>query len=148
MKNLTLSISFFAMSFGLLGQTSSQTKTLITGEVENWEIIQRITNSVDTSTYFYYRFKNMEYQYLDDYASMIFSQQSDLDTLATKLKELANMETKINMTITVGRSVALSIVDFTDAIYIESLGDGYTRISRSNAIKLADEILANSYLLK
>lgn len=146
MKNLTLSISFLTFSIGLFGQTT-QTKTLVKGDVEKWEINQRISNGTDTSTYFYYRFRNMEYQYLDDYASILYSSKSDLETFATKLKEIANMETKINMSVTVG-SVVLSIVDFSDAVYCEYLGDGFTGFTRQNAIKLADEILANSYLLK
>jgi hypothetical protein len=85
---------------------------------------------------------------LKDYASILYSKKADLDTFAVKLKELANMETKINMTVSIGRSVTLSIVDFTDSIYIESLGDGYTMITRKNAIKLAEELLVNSSYLK
>jgi len=148
MKNLILSLSFMTASFMVFSQTTTQSKTLVKGTVEGWEIVQKISNSVDTTTYFYYSFRNMEYTHLKDYASILYSKKADLDTFAVKLKELANMETKINMTVTVGRSVAISIVDFSDGMYIESLGDGYTGITRQNAIKLADEILLNSHLLK
>jgi hypothetical protein len=148
MKNLILSLSFMTASFVAFSQTTTQSKTLVKGTVEGWEIIQKITNSVDTTTYFYYGFRNMKYTQLKDYASILYSKKADLDTFAVKLKELANMETKINMTVSIGRSVTLSIVDFTDSIYIESLGDGYTMITRKNAIKLAEELLVNSSYLK
>jgi len=148
MKNLILSLSFMTTSFIGFTQSSTQTKTIAKGTVVDWEISQRIYNNVDTMTFFYYGFKNMKYQYLNDYSSIMFSTKADLDTFAVKLTELANMETKINMTISIGRAVTMSIVDFTDAIYLDVAGDGYTTISRKNAIKLAEELLVNSSYLK
>jgi len=103
MKNLILSLSFMTASFVAFSQTTTQSKTLVKGTVEGWEIIQKITNSVDTTTYFYYGFRNMKYTQLKDYASILYSKKADLDTFAVKLKELANMETKINMTVSIGR---------------------------------------------
>lgn len=144
MKKLILSLSL-AFSFNAFNQTNETTK-LVTGKVDKWYIEQSISNSKDTTTYFYWGFKNMDYNYITDIASILFIKKTDLDTLALRLKEITLTEKGVEKSITY-KGVRLSTTAY-DGIIIYIVNDGWTMLNRKLCNELADEFLANSYFLK
>jgi hypothetical protein len=90
-------------------------------------------------------FQNMKYQYITDIWSLYFISKSEMTEFATKLNEFALLG-KENVSETIG-DYKLQIYDFSNGVYITDKEGKYTMIPKKKAIKLAEEILANAYLL-
>ena len=119
-------------------------KTLSSSSL-GWEINQVIQEEADTNVYFYMGFQNMKYQYITDIWSLYFISKSEMTEFATKLNEFALLG-KENVSETIG-DYKLQIYDFSNGVYITDKEGKYTMIPKKKAIKLAEEILANVYLL-
>ena len=144
MKKITISI---AMLMGLNGFSQmTETKKILVG-TGRWEIEMSIENGMDTSTYFYWGFQNMEYTHIVDRASIFFHEKNDLIEFAEGLKALALKESRVNVRIKLDR-YSLALNDFSNNIYVEDENGKDTYITKRMAVKMADEFIANANLLR
>ncbi len=126
----------------------TETKKLASGTgVRDWKIEMEIKNGSDTSTYFYYGYQNARYTHITDIGSVFLTEQSELIDFANALKIFATKENGVQIQLTIGRT-SIKLYDFSNNIYIEDEDDKYTIISKKNANKLADELLANAKFLR
>jgi hypothetical protein len=139
-----LFILIFLVSQFSIAQKEVQ-KTLASSPL-GWEISQVIRDDADTNVYFFMGFQNMKYQYITDIWSLYFVSKSEMTEFATKLNEFALLG-KENISETIG-DYKLQIFDFSNGVYVTDKEGKFTLIPKKKAIKLAEELLANVYLLR
>jgi hypothetical protein len=139
-----LFILIFLVSQFSIAQKEVQ-KTLSSSPL-GWEISQVIRDDADTNVYFFMGFQNMKYQYITDIWSLYFVSKSEMTEFATKLNEFALLG-KENISETIG-DYKLQIFDFSNGVYVTDKEGKFTLIPKKKAIKLAEELLANVYLLR
>jgi hypothetical protein len=143
MKTYLFILIFLVSEFSI---AQKEVRKTLSSSPLGWEINQVIRDAADTNVYFYMGFQNMKYQYITDIWSLYFISKSEMTEFATKLNEFALLG-KENVSETIG-DYKLQIYDFSNGVYITDKEGKYTMIPKKKAIKLAEEILANAYLLR
>lgn len=138
------------MSFNTFSQTS-ETKVIAKSEIKfDWVIEQSVTNG-DTSTYFYWRYRNLEYQYITDYGSIFITSKDKLIELGNKLIELGNKLPEISsgerISVNIDKNISLTISSITKNVYVYS-DNKYTYLPKKASILLGEEIIKYAYLLE
>ncbi len=144
MKKIMVSVAILIATNGF--SQMSETKKLATGKV-GWEINMQIKNGVDTTVYFYYSYQNKKYKQITDFGSLYMEQKEDLIKLANALKIFSKKESGVELNFK-SFGYELRLYDFSEDVYIVDYNDKYTYITKSEANKLADELLANAKFLR
>jgi hypothetical protein len=146
MKRIMVSVALLIATNGF--SQMSETKKMASGTgLYKWKIEMDIKNGSDTSTYFYYGYQNARYTHITDIGSVFLTEQSELIDFANALKIFATKENGVQIQLTIA-GTSIRLYDFSNNIYIEDEDDKYTIISKKNANKLADELLANAKFLR
>ncbi len=145
---LVLALMLGNLSYAQTERQSLKKGVLTPGSVlPAWEFTKIIENESDTSVYFHLGFNNEKYQYITDIGGFIISEEEDLQNFINGLSKLASKEKGVNMDLEVS-GITLRIYDFSNSIYIEDRRDKYMTISKKEALKLAQSLQENKYLLK
>ena len=112
-----------------------------------FEISQVIKNDVDTLTYMFWGYQNAKYQHITDIGSVFIITNLELVAFANKLIEFGNIKTVVNQRETVSGTTLL-LYDFSKYIYVEDKDGKYTILSKSEAIKLGNDMLNVAHYLK
>jgi hypothetical protein len=143
MKKIMISVAILIAQNGFSQMT--ETKKLAYGKV-GWEINMQIKNGVDTTVYFYYSYQNKKYKQITDFGSLYMEQKEDLIKLANALKIFSKKESGVELNFK-SFGYELRLYDFSEDVYIVDYNDKYTYITKSEANKMADELLANAKFL-
>ena len=123
---------------------------------KDWKIEKRTfcySGVCDTTVYFNWHFKNLEYQYIIDIGNVYFNDQKELENFSYKLIEFSNKENNNDIYMCIIKSTDKRMSDYIifrnlprvigkDKIGIW-VGEKFTVLSKSNARKLGDEIKSN-----
>ncbi len=109
---------------------------------------QEIINHQDTSVYFFWSYKNMAYQYLSDYTSIIISDTNTLLKFANELINLGSKDEKLDIDVSINNKIRLRLYDFSRNIYIIDEDGKYTTITRKMAISIGVWLKEKYYLIK
>ena len=140
------------ISVALLIATNSfsqmtETKKIASGTAVDWKIVMNIKNGTDTVTYFYYGYQNAKYTQITDIGAICTQSKQELIDIANGLKTLATKEKGVQLELNINK-YSLRLYDFSNNIYIQDEDGKYTQVSKKNAIKMADEFLANAKFLR
>lgn len=135
MKTLLL-LSLVALSLNINAQT--RTRKTIATEV-NFAVHETITGQ-DTMVYYYFSFKNMKYQHISDYGSILLHTKAQVIEMSEKLKELAEAEAKTVVTFT-AKEYSLARYDFSNNIYLQDSKGKYTTLNKKQALKTSEGLL-------
>lgn len=145
MKKIMVSVAIFIASNSFSQMT--ETKKIASGTAVDWKIVMNIKNGTDTVTYFYYGYQNLKYTHITDLGSIFTDEKQELIDIANALKTLATKEKGIQLELKVGKYL-LSLYDFSNNIYIEDEDRKYTYVTKKQALKMADEFIANAKFLR
>jgi hypothetical protein len=145
MKNLFLVILLF-ITVSVEAQ-SEKHEVIAQGLNPKWEISRRITNGVDTVTYFYMGYQNKKYQYITDIGSIVFTRKSDFAAFAEMLWVMADMEKGVDYTDKVGIAT-LARYPFSRNVYIIDRGGKYTYLTKGQISRMVPLLEQNLHLLK
>jgi hypothetical protein len=145
MKKIMVSVALLiaANSFSQM----TETKKLATGTTANWKIVMNIKNGSDTVTYFYYGYQNAKYTHITDVGAICTESNQELIDISNGLKTLATKEKGVQLELKVGK-YSLSLYDFSNNIYIQDEDGKYTYVTKKQAVKMADEFIANAKFLR
>ena len=140
------------ISVALLIATNSfsqmtETKKIASGTAVDWKIVMNIKNGTDTVTYFYYGYQNAKYTQITDIGAICTQSKQELIDIANGLKTLATKEKGVQLELNINK-YSLRLYDFSNNIYIQDEDGKYTQVSKKNAIKMADEFIANAKFLR
>ena len=145
MKKIMVSVAIFIASNSFSQMT--ETKKLASGTAVDWKIVMNIKNGTDTVTYFYFGYQNAKYTQITDVGAICTQSKQELIDIANGLKTLSTKEKGVNIELKVG-VYTLSLYDFTNNVYIEDEDRKYTYVTKKQAVKMADEFLANAKFLR
>jgi hypothetical protein len=145
MKKIMISVAILIAQNGFSQMT--ETKKLATGKTANWKIVMNIKNGTDTVTYFYYGYQNAKYTHITDIGAICTESNQELIDISNGLKTLASKENGVQIELTVGK-YSIRLYDFSNNIYIEDEEGKYTYVTKKQAVKMADEFIANANFLR
>jgi hypothetical protein len=145
MKKIMVSVAIFIASNSFSQMT--ETKKIASGTAVDWKIVMNIKNGTDTVTYFYYGYQNAKYTQITDIGAICTQSKQELIDIANGLKTLATKEKGVQLELNINK-YSLRLYDFSNNIYIQDEDGKYTQVSKKNAIKMADEFLANAKFLR
>ena len=145
MKKIMVSVAIFIATNSFSQMT--ETKKLATGTAANWRIVMNIKNGTDTVTYFYYGYQNAKYTQITDIGAICTESNQELIDISNGLKTLATKEKGVQLELKVGK-YSLSLYDFSNNIYIQDEDGKYTYVTKKQAVKMADEFIANAKFLR
>jgi hypothetical protein len=145
MKKIMISVAIFIATNGFAQMT--ETKILAQG-TGKWQIKMDIKNGADTTTFFYYSFKNQAYKYVNDIGSVYLLEEEELIDFANALKTLVAKKEKVDVTINMGWYSVSLFANIPNEINIRDEDGQYTYITKITATKMANEFLANAKLLR
>ena len=145
MKKIMVSVAILIASNSFSQVT--ETKKLATGTAVDWKIVMNIKNGTDTVTYFYYGYQNAKYTQITDIGAICTQSKQELIDIANGLKTLATKEKGVQLELNINK-YSLRLYDFSNNIYIQDEDGKYTQVSKKNAIKMADEFIANAKFLR
>jgi hypothetical protein len=145
MKKIMISVAIFIASNSFSQMT--ETKKLASGTAVDWKIVMNIKNGTDTVTYFYFGYQNAKYTQITDVGAICTQSKQELIDIANGLKTLSTKEKGVNIELKVG-VYTLSLYDFTNNVYIEDEDRKYTYVTKKQAVKMADEFIANAKFLR
>lgn len=140
-----ISVAIFIASNSFSQMT--ETKKIATGTTANWKIVMNIKNGSDTVTYFYYGYQNAKYTHITDIGAICTESNQELIDISNGLKTLATKEKGVQLELKVGK-YSLSLYDFSNNIYIQDEDGKYTYVTKKQAVKMADEFIANAKFLR
>ena len=144
MKKIMVSVAILIASNSF--SQMIETKKLASG-TDNWRIDMEIQDGKDTMTYFYYGYKNLAYKHIVDYGSIYLEKKKELIDVSNALRSLSKKETGSQIQVKV-LSYEFRLYDFSDEVYIVDNNDKYTHVSKEDALKMADEFIANAKFLR
>ena len=145
MKKIMVSVAIFIATNSFSQMT--ETKKIATGTAAEWKIVMNVKNGTDTVTYFYFGYQNAKYTQITDVGAICTQSKQELIDIANGLKTLSTKEKGVNIELKVG-VYTLSLYDFTNNVYIEDEDRKYTYVTKKQAVKMADEFLANAKFLR
>ena len=145
MKKIMISVAILIASNSFSQMT--ETKKIASGTAVDWKIVMNIKNGTDTVTYFYYGYQNAKYTQITDIGAICTQSKQELIDIANGLKTLATKEKGVQLELNINK-YSLRLYDFSNNIYIQDEDGKYTQVSKKNAIKMADEFLANAKFLR
>ena len=139
------------ISVALLIATNSfsqmiETKKLASG-TDGWKIDMEIKDGKDTMTYFYYGYQNLAYKHIVDYGSIYLEKKSELIEVSNALRSLSKKQSGEQVQVKI-LNYEFRLYDFSDEVYIIDYNDKYTHVSKEDALKMADEFIANAKFLR
>lgn len=145
MKKIMISVALLIATNSFSQMT--ETKKIATGTAAEWKIVMNVKNGIDTVTYFYYGYQNAKYTHITDLGAIYTDEKQELIDIANALNTLSTKEKGVQVELKVGK-YSLSIYDFSNNIYIEDEDRKYTYVTKKQAVKMADEFLANAKFLR
>ena len=145
MKKIMISVALLIATNSFSQMT--ETKKIASGTAVDWKIVMNIKNGTDTVTYFYYGYQNAKYTQITDIGAICTQSKQELIDIANGLKTLATKEKGVQLELNINK-YSLRLYDFSNNIYIQDEDGKYTQVSKKNAIKMADEFLANAKFLR
>ena len=145
MKRIMVSVAILIATNSFSQMT--ETKKIASGTTVDWKIVMNIKNGTDTVTYFYYGYQNAKYTQITDIGAICTQSKQELIDIANGLKTLATKEKGVQLELNINK-YSLRLYDFSNNIYIQDEDGKYTQVSKKNAIKMADEFLANAKFLR
>jgi hypothetical protein len=147
MRKIILTVGGLILANVSIGQMIERKKIASGVCVSKWDIVMRIENNIDTTTFFYYGYQNKKYTQITDIGSVFLTHQDELIDFANGLKTMSTKENGIQLELNIG-SHSLRLYDFSNDIYIEDKDGKYTHITKKQANKFADELILNSKYLR
>jgi hypothetical protein len=144
MKKIIISAAMLIATNSFSQMTIS--KKIATG-TGRWDITMDVKNGMDTSTYFYYSFKNQAYKYINDIGSIYLTEQEELIDFANALKTLVAKKGKVDVMIDMGNYSLNLFANIPNEINIRDNDGRYTYITKITATKMANEFLLNAKYL-
>ena len=145
MKRIMVSVAILIATNSFSQMT--ETKKIASGTTVDWKIVMNIKNGTDTVTYFYYGYQNAKYTQITDIGAICTQSKQELIDIANGLKTLATKEKGVQLELNINK-YSLRLYDFSNNIYIQDEDGKYTQVSKKNAIKMADEFIANAKFLR
>jgi hypothetical protein len=145
MKKIMISVALLIATNGFSQMT--ETKKIASGSSAEWKIVMNVKNGTDTVTYFYYGYQNAKYTHITDIGAICTESKQELIDISNGLKTLATKEKGVQLELKVGK-YSLSLYDFSNNIYIEDEDGKYTYVTKKQAVKMADEFIANAKFLR
>jgi hypothetical protein len=145
MKKIMVSVAILIATNGFSQMT--ETKKIASGSSAEWKIVMNVKNGTDTVTYFYYGYQNAKYTHITDIGAICTESKQELIDISNGLKTLATKEKGVQLELKVGK-YSLSLYDFSNNIYIEDEDGKYTYVTKKQAVKMADEFIANAKFLR
>jgi hypothetical protein len=145
MKKIMISVAILIAQNGFSQMT--ETKKLASGKTANWKIVMNIKNGTDTVTYFYYGYQNAKYTHITDIGAICTQDKQELIDISNALKTLSEKEKGVQVELNINK-YSLRLYDFSNNIYIEDEEGKYTYVTKKQAVKMADEFLANAKFLR
>ena len=145
MKKIMISVALLIATNSFSQMT--ETKKIASGTAVDWKIVMNIKNGTDTVTYFYYGYQNAKYTQITDIGAICTQSKQELIDIANGLKTLATKEKGVQLELNINK-YSLRLYDFSNNIYIQDEDGKYTQVSKKNAIKMADEFIANAKFLR
>jgi hypothetical protein len=106
-----------------------------------------VKNGTDTVTYFYYGYQNAKYTHITDIGAICTQDKQELIDISNALKTLSEKEKGVQVELNINK-YSLRLYDFSNNIYIEDEEGKYTYVTKKQAVKMADEFLANAKFLR
>ena len=145
MKKIMVSVALLIATNGFAQMT--ETKKIASGTVADWKIVMNIKNGTDTVTYFYYGYQNAKYTHITDIGAICTQNKQELIDISNALKTLSEKEKGVQVELNINK-YSLRLYDFSNNIYIEDEEGKYTYVTKKQAVKMADEFLANAKFLR
>jgi hypothetical protein len=144
MKKVILTV---AMMVSFIAMAQRETKTLASGLNPKWKYQMVIENQTDTMTYFSFTFQNQKYQYISDIGVVSFITQDEVIKFCDAIRELSAKEKGTELTYTVV-GIELSVLEFSNSIYIQDRSGKYFSIGKTQAVNFANEIQKHVNILR
>jgi hypothetical protein len=125
----------------------TETKKIASGSSAEWKIVMNVKNGTDTVTYFYYGYQNAKYTHITDIGAICTQDKQELIDISNALKTLSEKEKGVQVELNINK-YSLRLYDFSNNIYIEDEEGKYTYVTKKQAVKMADEFLANAKFLR
>ena len=145
MKKIMISVAILIASNSFSQMT--ETKKLASGTAAEWKIVMNVKNGTDTVTYFYYGYQNAKYTHITDIGAICTQDKQELIDISNALKILSEKEKGVQVELNINK-YSLRLYDFSNNIYIEDEEGKYTYVTKKQAVKMADEFLANAKFLR
>jgi hypothetical protein len=145
MKKIMISVAILIAQNGFSQMT--ETKKLASGTAAEWKIVMNVKNGTDTVTYFYYGYQNAKYTHITDIGAICTQDKQELIDISNALKTLSEKEKGVQVELNINK-YSLRLYDFSNNIYIEDEEGKYTYVTKKQAVKMADEFLANAKFLR
>jgi hypothetical protein len=145
MKKIMVSVALLIATNGFSQMT--ETKKIASGSSAEWKIVMNVKNGTDTVTYFYYGYQNAKYTHITDIGAICTQDKQELIDISNALKTLSEKEKGVQVELNINK-YSLRLYDFSNNIYIEDEEGKYTYITKKQAVKMADEFLANAKFLR
>jgi hypothetical protein len=150
MKNMKIAILIVFLNSVLFTFSQDVEKQKLYESKTGWTINRNITNSTDTSYFFYWAFRNAEYSAIIDMGSIFLTSREEVESFANKLKEFALKPPKVEVSSTLNvvlGKITFTLHDFSNSIYIRTDDSKYFMYSKKASLKVAEEILLNLSLM-
>jgi hypothetical protein len=145
MKKIMVSVALLIATNGFSQMT--ETKKIASGSSAEWKIVMNVKNGTDTVTYFYYGYQNAKYTHITDIGAICTQDKQELIDISNALKTLSEKEKGVQVELNINK-YSLRLYDFSNNIYIEDEEGKYTYVTKKQAVKMADEFLANAKFLR
>jgi hypothetical protein len=145
MKKIMVSVAILIATNGFSQMT--ETKKIASGSSAEWKIVMNVKNGTDTVTYFYYGYQNAKYTHITDIGAICTQDKQELIDISNALKTLSEKEKGVQVELNINK-YSLRLYDFSNNIYIEDEEGKYTYVTKKQAVKMADEFLANAKFLR
>jgi hypothetical protein len=145
MKKIMISVALLIATNGFSQMT--ETKKIASGSSAEWKIVMNVKNGTDTVTYFYYGYQNAKYTHITDIGAICTQDKQELIDISNALKTLSEKEKGVQVELNINK-YSLRLYDFSNNIYIEDEEGKYTYVTKKQAVKMADEFLANAKFLR
>jgi hypothetical protein len=146
MKKAIFILAMLLVSFVTIGQVTEK-KTLYKSK-QGFEITEKFEDGKSSLKYFYFSFQNKKYQHITDLGSLFFTTKEDLENFANKLIYFSDLEKGKEVTYT-DKLTGYTIhqYDSISSLFVFDKNNKYFTITKSQAKKLAEDILQNINLL-
>ena len=144
MKKIMISVALLIATNGFSQMTE---KKIASGSSAEWKIVMNVKNGTDTVTYFYYGYQNAKYTHITDIGAICTQDKQELIDISNALKTLSEKEKGVQVELNINK-YSLRLYDFSNNIYIEDEEGKYTYVTKKQAVKMADEFLANAKFLR